>query len=111
MFNKTILVGNITRDIELKYLPSGTAIATTSLAINRKWKDKNGQQQDETCFIDIIVFGRTAEVLNQYCRKGSKILIEGRLKLDQWDDQNGGKRSKHSIVVENLTMLDTKQDR
>lgn len=110
MFNKTIMLGNLTRDIELKYLPSGTAIANSALAINRKFKNKMGESQDETCFIDISIFGRTAEVANQYLKRGSKILIEGRLKLDQWSDQNGQKRSRHSIVVESMQMLDSKQD-
>lgn len=110
MFNKTIMLGNLTRDIELKYLPSGTAVANSALAINRKFKNKMGESQDETCFIDIAIFGRTAEVANQYLKRGSKILIEGRLKLDQWTDQNGAKRSRHSIVVDNMQMLDSKQD-
>ena len=109
MFNKTILIGNLTRDIELRYLPSGTAIGSTGIATNRKYKNQNGEQIEEVCFIDITFFGRTAEIANQYLRKGSKILVEGRLKYDQWTDQNGQKRSKHSIAVESLEMLGQKE--
>jgi len=110
MFNKVIIVGNLTRDIELKYAPSGTAIGATGIASTRKFKGGDGQMKEEVLFVDITAFGRTAEVMNQYLRKGSKLLVEGRLKLDSWTDQNGGKRSKHSVVIENMTMLDSKGD-
>lgn len=89
-------------------MPSGGAVATTGLAMNRKFKKTDGSQGEEVCFIDITFFGRTAEIANQYLKRGSKILVEGRLKLDQWNDQSGAKRSKHSITVESLQMLDTK---
>ncbi len=105
MFNKVIMMGNLTRDLELRYAPSGTAIGSSGLAVNRKFKSANGEQKEEVCFVDITFFGRTAEVANQYLRKGSKVLIEGRLKFDSWTDQNGGKRSKHSITVDNMQML------
>ncbi|WP_024955386.1 single-stranded DNA-binding protein [Sulfurospirillum arcachonense] len=108
MFNKVILVGNLTRDCELRYLPSGSAVCTTGIATNRKFKNQMGEQKEEVCFIDITFFGRTAEIANQYLRRGAKVLVEGRLKLDQWTDQNGGKRSKHSVTVDNLQMLDSK---
>jgi single-strand DNA-binding protein len=108
MFNKVILVGNLTRDIELRYLQTGTAVGGTGIAVNRRFKSANGEQKDETLFIDITFFGRTAEIANQYLRKGSKVLVEGRLKLDSWEDQNGGKRSKHSVVVENMQMMDSR---
>ncbi len=108
MFNKVILVGNLTRDIELRYTPSGTAVGNTGIATSRKFKSADGQQKEEVCFVDLTFFGRTAEIANQYLRKGSKILVEGRLKFDTWEDQNGGKRSKHSITVENMTMLGSK---
>jgi single-strand DNA-binding protein len=108
MFNKVIIVGNLTRDIELKYAPSGTAIGSTGIASTRKFKGGDGSQKEEVLFVDLTFFGRTAEVANQYLRKGSKTLVEGRLKLDSWTDQNGGKRSKHSVTVENMTMLDSK---
>ncbi len=110
MFNKVIIVGNLTRDIELKYAPSGAAIGSTGIASTRKFKGGDGSMKEEVLFVDITAFGRTAEVMNQYLRKGSKILVEGRLKLDSWTDQNGGKRSKHSVTIENMTMLDSKGD-
>ena len=108
MFNKVILVGNLTRDIELRYLPSGTAIGSTAIATNRRFKNQMGEQRDEVCFIDITFFGRTAEIANQYLKKGSKVLVEGRLKFEQWTDQTGQRRSKHSVTVETLQMLDTR---
>ncbi|MBS9778898.1 MAG: single-stranded DNA-binding protein [Campylobacteraceae bacterium] len=108
MYNKVILVGNLSRDLELRYLPSGSAVCNTAIATNRKFKKQDGSFGEEVCFIDITFFGRTAEVANQYLKRGSKILVEGRLKLDQWTDQTGGKRSKHSVVVDSMQMLDTK---
>jgi len=106
MFNKVILVGNITRDIELRYTQGGMAIAKTGIATNRKFKKQSGEQVDETMFIDITFFGRSGEIANQFLRKGSKVLVEGRLMLEQWTDQNGQKRSKHSVNVEEMKMLD-----
>ncbi|PID47745.1 MAG: single-stranded DNA-binding protein [Proteobacteria bacterium] len=108
MYNKVILVGNLSRDLELRYLPSGGAVCNTAIATNRRFKKQDGSSGEEVCFVDITFFGRTAEIANQYLRRGSKVLIEGRLKLDQWTDQNGGKRSKHSVTVDNMQMLDTK---
>ncbi len=110
MFNKVILVGNLTRDPELKYLPSGGAICNTAIATNRRYKTQSGEQKEEVCFIDITLFGRAAEIANQYLSKGKKVLIEGRLKLEQWTDQNGGKRSKHSVTVDTMQMLGSKND-
>ena len=107
MFNKVILVGNLTRDIELRYSQNGSAIANTAIAATRKYTS-NGEKKEETCFVDITFFARSAEIANQYLRKGSKILIEGRLNFDQWLDQNQQKRSKHSVVVETMQMLDRK---
>ena len=109
MYNKVILVGNLTREIELKYSQGGMAIANTALATTRKFT-ANGEKKEEVCFIDITFFARSAEIANQYLRKGSKILVEGRLNFDQWVDQNGQKRSKHSVVVETMQMLDSKSD-
>ena len=109
MFNKIILVGNLTRDIELRYSQTGTSIAETAIATSRKFTS-NGEKREEVMFIDIIFFGRSAEVANQYLRKGSKILIEGRLSFEQWTGQNGQKRSKHSVIVETMQMLDSKGD-
>ncbi len=109
MYNKVILVGNLTRDIELRYSQSGMGIANTAIATSRKFTS-NGEKKEEVCFVDITFFGRSAEVANQYLRKGSKILVEGRLNFDQWVDQNGQKRSKHSVIVEIMQMLDSKGD-
>ena len=109
MYNKVILVGNLTRDVELKYTPTGTAIAKFGLATNRTYKDSvTGENKQEVMFIDITVFGRSAEIANQYLRKGRRVLIEGRLVLDQWVDQTGQKRSKHSIVAEKVQFMENK---
>ena len=105
MFNKVIIVGNLTRDVELKYLPSGSAVAKIGLASNRKYKKQDGSTAEETCFIDANLFGRTAEVANQYLKKGSQVLIEGRLNFESWNDANGQKRSKHTITAESMQML------
>lgn len=108
MFNKVILVGNLTRDPELRYLPSGSAVCNTAIATNRRYKTQSGEQKEEVCFIDITLFGRTAEIANQYLSRGKKVLIEGRLKLEQWTDQSGAKRSKHTVTVDTMQMLDGK---
>jgi single-strand DNA-binding protein len=110
MYNKIILAGNLTRDIEVRYTQSGSAIGNTAIATSRKFKSQTGEQKEEVLFVDITFFGRTAEIANQYLRKGSKVLVDGRLKLDQWTAQDGSKRSKHSVVVENLQMLGSKDD-
>ena len=109
MYNKVILVGNLTRDIELRYTQSGSAIAKTAIATSRRFT-VNGEKREEVMFIDITFFGRSAEIANQYLRKGSKVLVDGRLIFEQWVDQTGAKRSKHSVTVENMQMLDTKAD-
>jgi single-strand DNA-binding protein len=110
MYNKIILAGNLTRDIEIKYTPSGSAIGNTAIATSRKFKSATGEQKEEILFVDITFFGRTAEIANQYLRKGSKVLVDGRLKLDQWTAQDGSKRSRHSVTVENLQMLGSKDE-
>ena len=111
MYNKVILVGNLTRDVELKYTTSGVAIAKFGLATNRIYKDNlTGENKQETMFIDITVFGRSAEVANQYLRKGRRVLIEGRLVLDQWVDANGQKRSKHSVIAEKVQFMESKAE-
>ena len=104
MFNRIVLVGNLTRDIELRYTQGGAAIGSSGIAVTRKYTF-NGEKREETCFIDITFFGKQAEVANQYLSKGSKLLVEGRLKFDQWTDNNGQNRSKHTVAVENMTML------
>jgi single-strand DNA-binding protein len=108
-FNKVILAGNLTRDPELRYTPKGMAIAKIGLAINRTWKNEAGETKEEVTFVDVDAFGRTAENIGQYFKKGRPILIEGRLKLDQWDDkQTGQKRSKLGVVLENFQFMDSK---
>ena len=104
MFNRVVLVGNLTRDIELRYTTAGAAIGNSAIAVTRKF-NVNGEKREETCFIDITFFGKQAEIANQYLSKGSKLLVEGRLKFDQWTDNNGQNRSKHTISVENMEML------
>jgi single-strand DNA-binding protein len=105
-FNKVILMGNLTRDPELRYTPKGTAIAKIGLAVNRTWRTETGETKEEVTFIDVDIFGRTAENVGQYMRKGSPILVEGRLRLDQWDDkQTGQKRSKLGVVADTVQFL------
>src|SRR6202000_2185908 len=109
-FNKVILMGNLTRDPELRYTPKGTAIAKIGLAVNRVWTNEAGEKKEEVTFVDVDVFGRTAENIGQYMRKGRPILIEGRLKLDQWDDkQTGQKKSKLGVVAETVQFLGSSQ--
>ena len=107
-YNKVILMGNLTRDPEVKYTSGGTAIAKIGMAINRTWTNKEGQKQEETTFVDVDAFGRQAEVIGQYLKKGRPVMIEGRLKLDQWDDkQTGQKRSKLGVTLEGFQFLDS----
>ena len=107
--NKVVLIGNLTRDIELRYTQSGYCVGNAGIAVTRKFKNAQGQTAEETCFIDLKFFGRTAEIANQYLRKGSKLAVEGRLKLEQWQDQSGQSRSKHVVEVESLEMLGSNQ--
>ena len=111
MFNKVILIGRLTRDVELRYTPGGTAVAKFGLASSRKYKDNvTGENKEEVLFVDITVFGRSAEIANQYLGKGRQVLIEGRLVLDQWVDSSGQKRSKHSVVAEKVQFMGSKND-
>lgn len=104
--NKVMLIGNLTRDPEIKYTPKGTAIAQLGLAVNRSWSNDAGEKQEETTFVDVELFGRVAEIAGEYLRKGRPVFIEGRLKLDTWDDkQSGQKRSKMRVVGEQLQLL------
>ena len=105
-YNKVILVGNLTRDPELRYTPSGKAIAKFGLAVNRRWTSETGEQREEVTFIDIDSFGKQAETISQYMKKGGAMLVEGRLKLDQWDDkQTGQKRSKLGVILEGFQFM------
>ncbi len=107
-FNKVILAGNLTRDPELKYTPKGTAVAKIGLAINRTWKSETGENKEEVTFVDVDAFGRTAEVVSQYLKKGRPILIEGRLRYETWEDkQTNQKRSKLGVVMEGFQFLDS----
>ena len=107
-FNKVILMGNLTRDPELRYTPKGTAIAKFGLAINRTWTNEAGEKKEEVTFVDVDAFGKQAEVIGQYLRKGRPVLVEGRLKLDQWDDkQTGQKRSRLGVILESFSFLDS----
>ena len=109
MYNKVVMVGNLTKDIELRYLPSGGAVAKSSIATSYKYKSANGEQKDEVCFLDFTIFGKIAEVANQYLKKGSKVLLEGRLVFEQWTAQDGTSRSRHILRVDEMKMLDGKQ--
>src|ERR1700691_5835836 len=105
-FNKVMLMGNLTRDPQLKYLPSQTAVAEFGIACNRKFRTATGEDREEVMFVDVAAFGKTGEIINQYFTKGKPIFIEGRLKLDQWEDkQGGGKRSKLTVVAENFQFI------
>ena len=105
-FNKVILIGNLTRDPELRYTPKGTAIAKIGLAVNRTWRNEAGETKEEVTFVDVDIFGRTAENVGQYMRKGRPIMVEGRLKLDSWDDkQTGQKRSRLGVIAETVQFL------
>lgn len=104
-FNKCIFMGNLTRDPQLKYLPSQTAVTEFGIAVNRKFKTSGGEVREEVMFLDCSVFGKRAEVVNQYFKKGSQILVEGHLKFDTWDDKQGQKRSKHILIVDSFEFM------
>jgi single-strand DNA-binding protein len=105
-FNKVILLGNLTRDPELRYTPKGQAVAKIGLAVNRSYKMESGETKEEVTFIDIDAWGKQAELLGQYLRKGHPLFVEGRLRLDQWDDKNTGQKvSKLKVVLENFQFI------
>lgn len=106
-FNKVLLLGNMTRDVELRHVSGDTAVGGFGLAINRSFKTGAGEQREEVTFVDCEAWGRTAEVMAQYLKKGRPVHIEGRLKLDQWEDKDGGKRSKLKVVVESFQFVDS----
>ena len=103
--NKVLLMGNMTRDPQLSYLPSQTAVVEFGLAISRRFKKQDGSQGEETCFVDCQMFGKRAEVVNKYFKKGEPIFVEGRLKFDSWQGQDGAKRSKLRVFVENFEFI------
>ncbi len=104
-YNRIILVGNLTRDPELSYTPSNTAVCKFGIATNRKWKDGDGNQHEKVCFVDCTLFGRSGEVFKQYMSKGSPALVEGKLDFQTWTSQDGQKRSKHEVLVDNFQFL------
>src|SRR3954469_469261 len=105
-YNKVIMVGNLTRDPQLRYLPSQMAVVDIGLAVNHKYRTAQGEDREEVMFIDCTAFGKQAEIINQYCQKGRPLLVEGRLKLDSWDDkQTGQKRTKHKVTIDNFQLL------
>jgi single-strand DNA-binding protein len=105
-FNKVILLGNLTRDPEVRYTPKGTAVAELGMAVNRVYTAENGEKREETTFVDVTLWGRTAEIAGEYLKKGRPVFIEGRLQLDSWEDkQSGQKRSKLKVVGEGLQLL------
>ena len=107
-YNKVMLMGNLTRDPELRYLQSGTAVCDFGLAVNRNYTKASGEKTEETLFVDITAFGRQAEVVGEFLQKGRPIFVEGRLKLDRWTGQDGQKRSKHGVVLERFQFIDSR---
>jgi single-strand DNA-binding protein len=107
-FNRVFLMGNLTRDIELRNMPSGMAVASFAIAVNERFKNRQDEWVERANFIDCEAFARTAEVMAQYLSKGRPVFIEGKLRLDQWEDKDGGKRSKLKVVVENFQFIDSK---
>lgn len=103
--NKILLMGNLTRDPQLSYLPSQTPVVEFGLATNRKYKTKEGEQKEDVCFVDCRCYGRQAETINKFLRKGRPVFIEGRLQLDTWTSQDGQRRSKHRVFVESFQFL------
>jgi single-strand DNA-binding protein len=111
-YSKAILVGHLTRDVEIKYIPSGTAVTEVAVAVNDKRKGRDGEWIEEVSFIDVTIWGKTAELAGEYLSKGSAVMIEGRLKQDTWQDkESGAKRSKLRVVCEKLVFIGTKGER
>ncbi|MFL6527589.1 MAG: single-stranded DNA-binding protein [Chthoniobacterales bacterium] len=109
-FNKVILIGNLTRDPEVRYTPKGTAVAEIGLAVNRVYTTDSGEKREEATFVDVTLWGRTAEIAGEYLKKGRPVFIEGRLQLDTWDDkQSGQKRSKLRVVAEGMQLIGGRQ--
>ncbi len=109
-FNKVLLMGNLTRDPQLSYTPSQTAVVDFGLAVNRRWTGRDGESKEETCFVDCRAFGRQAENINKYLTKGRGVFVEGRLTFNTWTAQDGTKRSKHRVTVENFQFLGAAPD-
>jgi single-strand DNA-binding protein len=109
-YNKVILIGNLTRDVEIRNTPSGTAVADLGLAINESYKPKDGKEVKTTIFVDVVVWGRQAETANQYLSKGSAVLVEGRLQQDSWETDAGDKRTKMRIRADRVQFLDSRKE-
>lgn len=109
-FNKVILLGNLTRDVEVRYAQSGTAIGKFGMALNSTFKSKDGNGKETTCFVDLTAFGKTAEILAQYVSKGSPLFVEGRLESSSWEGKDGTRRSKLEVVVENFQFIGSRGD-
>ena len=109
-FNKVFLMGNLTRDPELRYTPKGTAVTDVGMAVNRVFNSADGQRQEETTFVDVTFWGRTAETVCKFLSKGRPLFVEGRLKFDSWENQEGQKRSKLSVNGENFQFIDSRKD-
>lgn len=105
--NKILLIGNLTRDPQLSYLPSQTAVVEFGLAMNRRWTGKDGEKREDTCFVDCRAFGKTAETINKYLAKGRSVFVEGRLDFETWTASDGAKRSKHKVTVEKFQFVDS----
>lgn len=103
--NKVFLMGNLTRNPELRYTPNGIALATFGLATNRRWSDKAGEKKEEVCFVELTAFAKTAETIANYCKRGSPLFVEGRLQFQQWEGKDGNKHHKLSVVVENFQFI------
>jgi len=109
--NRVLLIGNLTRDPEVRYTPKGTAVADIGIAVNRGYSGEDGEKKEEVTFVDVTLWGRQAEVAQEYLKKGRQVFIEGRLQLDTWDDkQTGQKRSRLRVVAENMQMLGSRGD-
>jgi len=106
-YNKVLLLGNLTRDVELRHTSGNQAVANIGLAVNRRFRGADGESRDETTFIDCEAWGRTAETMSRYLAKGRPVFIEGRLRLDQWQDKDGNNRSKLKVVIENFQFVDS----
>lgn len=105
-YNRVTLIGNLTRDPELRYTPNNTAVVDYGLAVNRNYQDSSGEWQEETTFVDITVWGRQAENCSQYLSKGSRVFVDGRLRLDRWETDEGDRRSKHGVTAQQVIFLD-----
>jgi len=104
-FNRVLLMGRLTRDPQLSYTPNQTAVVDFGMATNRSWTGQDGSQREETCFVDCRMFGKRAEVINKYCKRGNPLFVEGRLTFDSWEAQDGSKRSKLRVTVENFEFI------